>query len=242
MFRYFLSLTFAAGIASAATISTSATCDGVTTVGTFSASCASGMSISHANLNVGPGFAFGVGVYAIPSSESPPFPPQTVASANFSDDYVFTVTGGTRNGTFFPCFSASSDVGSSVSMSFGGIGYGISDLGQLFPVSNCLGKMPTGSPAPFTLGIPQIVQVDIMGAAGFMIESGASESLDQILFFDPSGNLLSNVTFTLVEVPEPSAWSLLSIGLLFLMTVRTISRADASPVPSPIVRQPAAAG
>ena len=76
-----------------------------------------------------------------------------------------------------------------------------------------------------------------------MIESGASESLDHILFFDPAGNLLSNVTFTLVEVPEPSAWSLLSIGLLFLMTVRTISRADASPVPSPIiVRQPAAAG
>jgi len=57
-----------------------------------------------------------------------------------------------------------------------------------------------------------------------MIESGASESLDQILFFDPSGNLLSNVTFTLAEVPEPSAASLLSIGLLFFVTVRRTSR------------------
>jgi hypothetical protein len=39
MFKYLLSLTFAVGLASAATISTSATCDALTVVGIFSASC-----------------------------------------------------------------------------------------------------------------------------------------------------------------------------------------------------------
>jgi hypothetical protein len=49
-----------------------------------------------------------------------------------------------------------------------------------------------------------------------------SESLDHFLFFDTSGNLLSNVNYTLVEVPEPSAWSMLVVGLLFfaMMAIR----------------------
>jgi len=50
-------------------------------------------------------------------------------------------------------------------------------------------------------------------------EFGAFESFDQILFFDASGNPLSNVTFTLVEVPEPAAWSLLCDGLMFSLAV-----------------------
>ena len=40
-----------------------------------------------------------------------------------------------------------------------------------------------------------------------------------VAFYDPSGNLLSNVTFTLMEVPEPTAGSLLSIGLIFFLGV-----------------------
>jgi hypothetical protein len=40
-----------------------------------------------------------------------------------------------------------------------------------------------------------------------------------IVFFDPSGNLLSNVNFTLVEVPQPSAWSSLGIGLIFFLAL-----------------------
>ena len=56
------------------------------------------------------------------------------------------------------------------------------------------------------------------GAFPPFFRSSVSESLDHILFFDASGNPLSNVTFT-VEVPEPAAWSLLSIGLIFFLAV-----------------------
>ena len=50
MFKYALSLTFAIALASAATISTSVTCDGVTTVGTFSARCDVGLYMASAGL------------------------------------------------------------------------------------------------------------------------------------------------------------------------------------------------
>lgn len=73
MFKNVLSLTFAASLASAATISTSATCDGVTTVGTFSASCNDGHYMASADLLVSGGLS--VGVHVSPSTM---FPPGTV--------------------------------------------------------------------------------------------------------------------------------------------------------------------
>lgn len=158
-----------------------------------------------------------VGVDVSPSTR---FPPGTgSASANFFDDFVFTVNGGIGNGFFFPCFSGSSDAGTSVSIGLAGIGLSISDL---INISNC-GLPPFfPAPKPFTFGVPQIVQVGMTGSGNLPLtrEAGAAVGLDHILFFDPSGNQLSNVTFTLVEVPEPSARSLLSIGLIFLLAVR----------------------
>jgi hypothetical protein len=44
-------------------------------------------------------------------------------------------------------------------------------------------------------------------------EADAAISFDGILFFDPSGKQLSNVTFSLVSGVEPSASCLLSIVL-----------------------------
>jgi hypothetical protein len=43
--------------------------------------------------------------------------------------------------------------------------------------------------------------------------------LEQILFFDASGNQLSDATYTLVPgpAPEPSAWLLWAIGLMFFL-------------------------
>jgi len=216
MFKYILSLTFAVTFATAATISTSVTCDGVTTVGTFSASCNDGHYMASADLLVSGGLS--IGVHVSPSTE---FPPGTgSASANFFDDFVFTVNGGIGNGFFFPCFFGSSDAGTSVSMGLAGIGLSISDN---FNVSNC-GLPPFfPAPKPFTFGVPQIVQVGMTGSGNFPLprEADASVGLDHILFFDPSGNQLSNVTYTLVEVPEPSSWSSLSIGLILFTAART---------------------
>jgi hypothetical protein len=81
MFRYVLSFTFSVCLTSAATISTSATCNGVTTFGTFSASCADGRYFAHANLQIIA--TFSADVDANPNS----FPPgSSSASATFTSD------------------------------------------------------------------------------------------------------------------------------------------------------------
>jgi hypothetical protein len=211
MFKYVLSLTFAACLATAATISTSATCDGVTVVGTFSAMCDDG----HASARADVGALF-VGVSAGPSAL--PGVGSASASAHFSDDFVFTVFGGTGEGFYFPCFDGLARTAAGAFISIGGIGG---------PPRNPCG-MSFSSSKPFTFGVPQIVQVDVTGGATYdshlPIVSDATEFGAGIAFFDPSGHpLFPNATFTLVEVPEPSALSLLSIGLLFFVAVWRIS-------------------
>jgi len=97
MVRYVLFFAFAVSFAPAATISTSATCDGVTTVGTVSASCNDGLFEAHASASQTSVFV-DAGFSSFMSSGGS-------ATASFSADYVFTVNGGTGNGFFFPCFS-----------------------------------------------------------------------------------------------------------------------------------------
>jgi hypothetical protein len=212
MFKYLLSLTFAVGLASAATISTSATCDGVTTVGTFSASCNDGRFAANAFISAplivsDTVSAFSVLAHAGAISGPPPLN-MGEASANFSDEYVFTLNGGTGDGFFFPVFSLSEDSGT-VGATFAGL-----ETGCTPSMTVCM--------KPFTFGVPQIVGIDMTAVAdGVETRVGdASVFFDGIAFFDPSGNPLSNVTFTLVEVPEPSAWSLLGVGLMFFGAVR----------------------
>jgi hypothetical protein len=221
MFRYVLSLTFAVGLASAATISTFAGCDGVAMVGTFSAFCNDGHFMASAVL-FAPSFvdtriaplpegAFEVSVDVRAIQFGPPFPPEPVigsASANFSDDYVFTVYGGTGNGLFCAAVMNSFGSGASAGITFGG-----------FPCPVTLN--PTFL-QPFTFGVPQIISISMFGQASavFNGQSDASaligEPLAPIAFFDPAGHPLPNVTFTLVEVPEPSTWSMLTMGLIFV--------------------------
>ena len=224
MLRYVLSFTFAVGLASAATISTSATCDGVTTVGTTFAMCnlpfgaGAFASINAPSLLDNMSFGFGVSVSAAGLGNQ-----SISASANFSDDYVFTVLGRTGGGLFFPCFSG---VGQgSGGGSFAGVGLGFTDVRGV-GTSNCGIQLRGGTPQPFTFGVPQIVLVGLQAFAGVgpSGEFDANVSLDHILFFDPSGNPLSNITFTLIEVPEPSAWSLLAVGVMFFVAVAMIGK------------------
>jgi hypothetical protein len=226
MFRYVLSLTFAVGLVSAATISTVAQCDGTTIFGTFSASCNHLGFEAHSSIEISPTFS----VFAEASLQPPNTPGDAgaAASANFSDDYFFTVFGGTGDGYFRPCFVGSSGgSGISATMSFGGMAFDVTPVSQ--NPTNCLSSpfFPVNFYRPFTFGVPQVVHVTMLGSArpGPSIFPGmVSESLDHILFADTSGNPLSNITFTLVEVPEPSAVSLLGVGSMFLLVVAMIGR------------------
>jgi len=223
MLKYVLSLTLAVGLVPAATISTSATCDGVTTVGTTSASC--GDSTAQALVQI-TGLSFEVSVQATIAPSAVP-PSSASSSASFSGDYVFTMFGGTGEGFFYPCFEARSPShlgGVMGGGSFDGVGF--SFLETPF-VTNCNGGPDNfQNSKPFTYGVPQIVPFSMDATAvinaptfDFFAEQ-ADESFIGFAFFDPAGNLLSNVTFTLVEVPEPSAASLLGIGWLFFVAVR----------------------
>jgi hypothetical protein len=221
MFRYVLSLTFAVSLASAGTISTTATCDGVTTFGTFSARCDDRFSLAEADLGTPsegfPGGTFIVNVGAVKGIGPPIGLGSASASASFSNDYVFTITGGTGDGFFYPCISSQENGGATGGMSFGGI-----EL-IIFGAETC-GLAPRAAPKPFTFGVPQIVHIT-MGAsvspAAFGREAGGTAFLREILFFDPSGNQLSGVTYTLVPAPapEPSALSSLSVGVMFFAAV-----------------------
>jgi hypothetical protein len=210
MFRYVLALTFAVNFATAATISTSATCDGVTTFGTTNAFCNDGRFMADASLgapsivsNPGPG-TFGVSVSAGPITLG-----FGSASARFSGDYVFTVNGGIGNGFFCPVIFVFHSSGGSAGMSFAGIEGFSCDVFSEYQ--------------PFTFGVPQIVGIGMGGDAGSGSRTtDASAFLDQIAFSDPAGNPLSNVTYTLasVDLPEPSTLSLLSVGLMFFVAAR----------------------
>jgi hypothetical protein len=220
MLRFVVYLTFAVSFASAGTISTSATCDGVTTFGTNFASCNDGLVMADAHVGASinpPGFSVFV-------EANPQFFASGGASAHFSEDYLFTVTGGTGSGFFAPCFYGAEFFGgiTTVSMGFGGVVFGPAGT-----ATNCTGPGPFPFQKPFSFGVPQIVNVSIDGsvAVSHLTEGAAQESLTEIRFFDPAGNQLSNVSYTLATLPtpEPSALSLaicgLALWLMFRLTV-----------------------
>ena len=77
-------------------------------------------------------------------------------------------------------------------------------------------------PTPFTFGIPQTFTVSLSVDENF----GGSVIADLwgFQFFDTFGRPLTNSHFTLVSVPEPSAVSLLSVGLMFFLVVAASRR------------------
>ena len=215
MFRYVLSLTFAVGLVSAAPIS--ATCNGVITLGMTSASC-NGPGLVFAMIQTTPSFAASAGANAQATGNTTLF-----TSASVSGDFFFTVFGGTGQGSFYPCFLGGGNHTAMEQGFFDGISVNFNGAGN---AHNCFGD-GTGL-FPFskqlTFGASQIVPFQIAVSAfadpAFILVS-ASLSFSGILFFDASGNLLPNATYTLVSVdlPEPSPWSLLGVGLLFFVAV-----------------------
>ena len=220
MFRYFLSVTFAVCLATAAIISTSATCDGVTTTGTISASCNNGRSSASAGGDTGGLLGPGIAVQAGTS-----FPNSASASVSFFDQYVVTVSGGTGGGLFLPCFRGDTGHGTlSVHGFVAGNGFPFSG-----PFSGCF-----GTSTAFTFGVSQIFSLSMVASLvvsppfGFIGQQGqAAISFIGLELFDPAQNFLPNASATLVAVPELQTWSLLCVGLMFFMVL-----ADPSNAPS----------
>jgi hypothetical protein len=224
MLKYFVSLTLVAGLASAAMVSTSVTCDGVTTIGTTFASCNDGRSSASASSPNPNPFGGIVGIVAQASAAGfPPGAPPTSASANasFSEDYVFTVFGGTGGGFFRPCFSShGSGLNGPGGASFDGF-FSPTDP----PFAVCVG--PSFTQGAFTFGVSQIIPLTMGVSVGlgplspnqpFQPLQGTFDiQLTGFEFFDATGNQLPNATFTLDAVPEPSLWSLLAVGLICLL-------------------------
>jgi hypothetical protein len=214
MFKYVLSLTFATVFATAAPMSiASATCDGITTSSTGGAFCNDGRFMASASASPR-SVSVDAGFLSLMSGGGG-------ADASFTDDYVFTVTGGTGDGFFYPCFSGRASVDGLGEGFFGGIYEYVQGINCSRPVPHAI---------PFTFGVPKIVHYSIGASASPSFHRGEENvvlSFDGILFFDPSGNPLPNVTYTLVStpVPEPSALALLSVGLMLLLLVRRIKLA-----------------
>jgi hypothetical protein len=231
MFKYVLSLTFAVSLASTATISTSATCDGVTTVGTFGARCDDGLYMAFASLSA-PSFVdtqIGLSDFGVSVDVSGSQIGRGTATANFSDNYVFTMYGGIGNGSYCPGILIEHGSGASASMTFGGTSTG-----------NCI----TFAHVPFTFGVPQIVSID-MGAetSGVgALSGGASAFLQSIVFFDPAGKPTLERHLHAGGGSRGFRCVLARYRMAVLCDGAEDLKRSCVSVPSPIVRQPAAAG
>jgi len=207
--------------ASAAILSTQASCDGIVVNGTNSAQCGSPSNGSpFASATAGPNFAS--------ADASSPFGHGANASAMVTEDLVLTVTSGLTEGFFIACLSAGRDVSSAAATAiFTGpgfaaqqvaTGFGGQRIVDLETCENSFGMPVSVTPASFTLGVPIRTELLLTAQAGGVpISAGASASFSGFEFFDGSMNRVSDVTFSLVEVPEPAEVFSLISGLVALL-------------------------
>ena len=220
MRRCLICLILVVSSASAAILSTQAVCDGVVVTGTNSASCGGTPS---ARAIAGPNFASAGAVN--------PFNPghSSGATAMVTDDLVLTATAGPTEGFFIACLSASRDVASANSTAiFTGPSFAAQQIAtgggnrhvDVETCENPFSPPVSVTPASFTLGVPIRAELLLTAQAGGVpISAGASASFNGFEFFDASMNPVSNVTYALVEVPEPAeVFSVISglVGILIL--------------------------
>ena len=230
MGKLLICLILVAGSASAAILSTQASCDGVVVNGTNSAQCGSPTSASpFAAATASPNFAS--------AGASSPFGSGhgANASAMVTEDLALTVTSGSTGGFFIACISANRDVASAAATAiFTGpsftaqqvaTGFGGSRIVDLETCENPFGPPVTVTPARFTLGVPIRAELLLTAQAGGVpISAGALASFKGFEFFDGSMNPLSAVTYSLVEVPEPAEVFSLMSGLVALLMVKRSTR------------------
>ena len=206
----FLLLAFAA-TASAAAI-TSVTCDGITITDSAFVQCGDRLDPTHlfANAFAGPSVV-SAGVTGLG---------EATARASFSGTIELSVTGGTGSGSFAPCLFVQGGYFQGFGASSAAFGGFEMYLQGRFPQSGC------GSALPFTYDVPQFFSVRLTAYAygrangPWIPQADGTAGIDQFRFWDAQGNPLSNVRYSLSEVPEPSA----SIAVLLALCVLSIAK------------------
>ena len=230
MFKFALCVLLGSCCANAATIAVSVNCGpgGSYQISPTSATCFGSGGQASAGIDANVAYqdaAGGVlnGILDVNTNTTPVhcFPPSCTfepsANGTFTDDYVFTVTGGIGQALFEPCmFSGGVTVGSGANSSFASFGGLTVSNGN----RSCFQGVSPVFIGSFTFGVPQTytVSLSVQGAMGGFVVA----ELSGFQFFDPSGSPLTNAHFTLVSVDlsEPTALSLLGIGLMFFLAMR----------------------
>jgi hypothetical protein len=238
MFKIVFSLAVTVSCASAGLIaSAQASCDSMTNTGTTSASCFYSFNVDPVHsgfLTVSAsGFIFDQGNIG-GSADARAFGDRGTGNAfvSLSEDFIFTVNGGSGDGFFVGCFSGFADpgfAGAQVSAggSFGGSG-GSSFFG---PLDTCGSQFNfLRDREPFTFGVSQILTAALSAGVNQQFFRGpdsadarvgwGSANGDLFLLFDAAGNpITASSTLIPVPVPEPSPLFLLGVGLMFFLAV-----------------------
>jgi len=238
MFKYLLCFAFAVSCASAGLIAIAqASCDSMTNTGTTSALCSYSFNVDPVHsgfLTVSAsGFIFDEGNIS-GTADARAFGDRGTgnASLSLSEDFIFTVNGGSGDGFFVGCFSGFADpgfAGAQVSAggSFGGSG-GSSFFG---PLDTCGSQFNfLRDREPFTFGVSQILTAALSAGVNQQFFRGpdsadarvgwGSANGDLFLLFDAAGNpITASSTLIPVPGPEPSSVSLLGVGLMFFVAM-----------------------
>lgn len=238
MFKSFL-LVLALGSASAASIIATVDCDGnITSSYNFNfatdvsfAFCQSAIGfLSYARATVGP----------FPPA-NPALPLQVEgytqailggfveASASLSGTYELTVfsqfsgepiTGG---GFFLPCIRATEVGGPPGSSGFSSASFGGYSVDSGGGGNNICAFEGLASASPFTYGVAQPFEITLSAYGFNAADAGASLGgnygypYPQFEFWSSSGYSLSNVSYVLVEVPEPGSFAVFIVAFLLLL-------------------------
>lgn len=148
------------------------------------------------------------------------------ANASLSGTYLFTVIGGGGGGGFFlPCLGVATDqVGAAASASFGA--YSISSSGPHphNPSSICA-SMGLQSASSFQYGVGQEVEISMSAsvppvhlsfgdASAGLGDFSVAAVFPAFEFWDSNGTPLSDVSYSLTQVPEPGTFGVWLVVLL----------------------------
>lgn len=222
MFRVFL-LVLALGIASASTIAT-VNCDGSIVSDSTHAHCnkttASVDTAADAQVDVGAlNSFFTINVSAAgPGGESS-------AQGTVSGAYIFTVASGTGGGFFLPCIGGNGGLdvfpGPGAASTFASFGpLTNSGGGDICSSEGLTSALPFVDDAGQEFAIFISASASKSSSAWWAAGAGLGGPHGEFLFWDSRGNPLSNVSYTLTEVPEPGSFAVVLVAFLTLSIVR----------------------
>lgn len=218
--RYFILMYFACACVFAGTVDVSATCDGVNYFGVNTISCGDELNVG-AEAGATDSYVYAQVINATGHTAS--------ASATFQMGYIFTVFGGTGDGSAEPELSATGGTQGGMAEAAGGVTISSSTGGgcQAGFIGNPHGfDTCTPTSVPFVFGIPQTIAIsaNAFASAGPNYAASVSGGANYGGFFIyVNGQPFEGAYFTLVPgeaVPEPDMFPVLAViacaGLILL--------------------------